>query len=53
MAPSDQTSDATVPVVSSETTSGADHGIDSPTVSPAVVERVVAAMPKSESTGAP
>lgn len=53
MAESAHTSDATVPWVASDNTSGADHGIDRPTASIAALPRVDAEMPKSESTGAP
>ena len=53
VAPSDQTSLATVPDTSSWSTSGADHGIDSPTASLVSASPSVAAMPKSESTGCP
>jgi hypothetical protein len=53
VAPRDQTSLATVPDVSSFSTSGADHGIDRPTASVESDSPRVAAIPKSESTGLP
>ncbi len=53
MAPSAHTSDEIVPGVSSRSTSGADHGIESPTESSSRIEVRVDAMPKSESTGCP
>ena len=53
VAPSDHTSLATVPEMSSWSTSGADHGIERPTASFVSASPRVAAMPKSERTGWP
>jgi|GEM_PF-4513539 hypothetical protein len=51
VAASAHTSLATVPEVSSSSTSGADHGIERPTDSSSRCVVIVDAMPKSESTG--
>ena len=53
VAPSDHTSLAIEPGVSSSSTSGADHGIERPTESSSLATAIEAAMPKSESTGCP
>ena len=53
MAAKAQTSDSMLPGVSSSSTSGADHGIESPTASSSREAVNVEAIPKSDSTGWP